>query len=128
MLFAQKLQAQCLGSYQCHLSNFNLRLCKKINKKINVSDSRLSRGGICFCKLTVLILKKPPASFLRVVLLLSPLAVSVTKLLQHQWVYVGVCMLCMHPSGFVGAITCTFVHGFQNNLAQLFSSRSRSAI
>ena len=43
---------------------------------------------------------------------------------------VGVCMLCvcMHPSGFVQAVTSTFMHGFQNNLAQLFSLRSRNAI
>ena len=26
--------------------------------------------------------------------------------------------LCVHMSGFVWTITCTFVHGFQNNLAQ----------
>ena len=31
---------------------------------------------------------------------------------------------CMHPSRFIRAITCTFLHGFQNNLAQLFSMRS----
>ena len=35
---------------------------------------------------------------------------------------------CVHPSGLVRVITCTFVHGFQNNLAQLFSLRSRNAI
>ena len=29
---------------------------------------------------------------------------------------------------FVWAITCTFMHGFQNNLAQLFSLKSRIAI
>ena len=34
----------------------------------------------------------------------------------------------MQPSRFVRAITCTFVHGFQNNLALLFSLRSRNAI
>ena len=28
-------------------------------------------------------------------------------------------------SGFVRAITCTFVHGFQNNMAQLVSSMSK---
>ena len=28
---------------------------------------------------------------------------------------------CVHPSGFVRAITSTFMHGFQNNYAQLFS-------
>ena len=31
-----------------------------------------------------------------------------------------------HLSGIVWAITCTFVHGFQNNLAQFLSSKSRS--
>ena len=35
--------------------------------------------------------------------------------------------LCMCLSGFVWAITCIFVHGFQNNLTQLLSSRIRSA-
>ena len=25
--------------------------------------------------------------------------------------------LCVHPSGFVRTITCTIMHGFQNNLA-----------
>ena len=34
----------------------------------------------------------------------------------------------VHPSGFVRAITATFMHGFQNNLAQLFSLRSISVI
>ena len=28
----------------------------------------------------------------------------------------------------VWVITCTFMHGFQNNCAQLFASRRRSAI
>ena len=32
------------------------------------------------------------------------------------------------PSGFVQAITSTFIHRFQNDLAQLLSIRSRSAI
>ena len=36
--------------------------------------------------------------------------------------------VCMHPSAFVRVITCTFVHGFQSNLAQMLSSRSRKAI
>ena len=36
--------------------------------------------------------------------------------------------LCMHLSGFVQAITSTFINGFQNNLAQVFSLPSRSAI
>ena len=35
---------------------------------------------------------------------------------------------CMHLSGLVQAITCTCMHGFQINLAQLFSLRSRRAI
>ena len=30
------------------------------------------------------------------------------------------CMCIMHPSRFVWAITSTFMHGFQNNMAQLF--------
>ena len=34
------------------------------------------------------------------------------------------CMrVCMHLSGFVWALTSTFMHGFQNNLAHLFSLR-----
>ena len=32
------------------------------------------------------------------------------------------------PSGFLWAITCTFMHGFQNNLAQVFSLTSTSAV
>ena len=35
--------------------------------------------------------------------------------------------MCM-GAGFVRAITSTFKDGFQNNFAQLFSLRSRSAI
>ena len=35
---------------------------------------------------------------------------------------------CMHQYGLVRAITCTFMHGFQNNLAQLLPSRSRSDV
>ena len=60
---------------------------------------------------------------------------SKTKLLQLQF---GVCAcvlyaLCVHacivhPSRFVLAIIGTFMHGFQNNLAQLFCLRSKSAI
>ena len=38
-----------------------------------------------------------------------------------------VCCACVH-CGFVRAITSTFVHGFQNNLAQLFSLKGRIAI
>ena len=38
-----------------------------------------------------------------------------------------VCCACMHD-WFVWAITCTFMHGFQNNLAQLFSLKGRIAI
>ena len=36
--------------------------------------------------------------------------------------------LCVHLSGFIQVIPCTFVHGIQNNLAQLASLRSKSAI
>ena len=40
----------------------------------------------------------------------------------------GVCA-CMHPSGFVWAITPKFMDGFQNYLSQLLSAlRRRSAI
>ena len=38
-----------------------------------------------------------------------------------------VCCGCMRPSRFVWAITCTFMYGFQNNMAQLLSLRSISA-
>ena len=47
----------------------------------------------------------------------------------------GVCALCLrawcvfvHPSGYVQAITCTFMHRLENNLAPLFALRSSSAI
>ena len=40
--------------------------------------------------------------------------------------------MCVHasvrPSRFVRTITCTFMHGFQSNSAQLLSLRSRSAV
>ena len=39
---------------------------------------------------------------------------------------VRACIVC--PSGFLRAITCTFMHGFQNNLAQLLTLTRRSAI
>ena len=42
---------------------------------------------------------------------------SETYLLQFQF-GLSVCVLCVCPFGFVRAITCTFVHEFQNNLAQ----------
>ena len=35
---------------------------------------------------------------------------------------------CVRPSVFVWTITCTIMHGFQNNLAQLLPLRRRSAI
>ena len=38
------------------------------------------------------------------------------------------CMCIVRLFAFVRAITSTFMHIFQNNLAQLFSLRSRSAI
>ena len=57
----------------------------------------------------------------------SPLAVSESQLLQLQFSECAcelVCALsavvrcaCVRPSGFGRAITCTFVHGFQNNCA-----------
>ena len=50
-------------------------------------------------------------------------------MLQFQ---LGVCACivcaCVCPSGFVWAITSIFMNGFQNNLAQLVSLRSSSAI
>ena len=55
-------------------------------------------GNICSCKLMV----------------------KVT--LGRMYVHAGV-----RPSKFVQAITCTFMQGFQNNIAQLLSSRRRSA-
>ena len=65
-------------------------------------------------------------------ILLSLLAVSETELLH---VLVGVCSsisVCMHAclrlSEFVRAITSTFINGFQKNLAQLLSLRSRSTL
>ena len=38
------------------------------------------------------------------------------------------CVHCagVHPSGFAGTITFTFVHGFQNNLTQLFIRNNHS--
>ena len=35
---------------------------------------------------------------------------------------------CVHLFGFVQAITCTFKHGFENNMAQLFSLTSRFVV
>ena len=62
------------------------------------------------------------------VFLSSPLAVkgdiAVTVLVRYMC-----CMhACLSPTGFVQAITPTFMHGFQNCLAQLFSLRSSSVI
>ena len=37
------------------------------------------------------------------------------------------CMCIVRLFAFVRAISSTFMHGFQNNLAQLFSLRSKSA-
>ena len=53
---------------------------------------------------------------------------SETYLLQFQFVALWVHCACIHPSGFVRARTSTFMHEFQNDLAQLFSLRSRSAV
>ena len=36
--------------------------------------------------------------------------------------------MSVRPSGFVQTITCTVMHGFRNNLAQLLSLRRRNAI
>ena len=47
---------------------------------------------------------------------------------RDEIVTISVRYMCVRPSGFVQAITCTFVHGFQNKLAQLSSSRNRRAI
>ena len=43
-------------------------------------------------------------------------------------VYVGAFRFTLRPFGFVQAITSIFMHGFQNNLAQLFSLRRRIAV
>ena len=43
-------------------------------------------------------------------------------------VIISVQCMCVHLFEFVLAITYTFMHGFQNDLVQLLSSRSRSAI
>ena len=39
----------------------------------------------------------------------------------------GVCV-SIHPSGFVRTITLIFMHGFQNNVAELFSLIRISAV
>ena len=44
------------------------------------------------------------------------------------FVFACIVHVCSCPSRFVRAINCTFMHGFQNNLAQLLSSRSKGAI
>ena len=46
---------------------------------------------------------------------------------SYAYVYVR-CACVRHLPEFVRSITSTFMHGFQNNLAQLFSLRSSSAI
>ena len=38
------------------------------------------------------------------------------------------CCACMRLSGYVLVITSIFTHEFQNNLAQLFSLRSKNAL
>ena len=57
-------------------------------------------------------------------------------MVSETWVVVTISVwctcVCVHcacvcPSDFVRAITSTFMHVFQNNLAQLFSLRRRSA-
>ena len=42
--------------------------------------------------------------------------------------YVYIAHACLHPSLFILAITSTFMHEYQNDLAQSFSLRRRSAI
>ena len=56
--------------------------------------------------------------------LLSPLAVKPDSCNSFCKVYRCACMC---SSGFVHAITSTFMHGFQNSLEQLLSLRRRSA-
>ena len=51
----------------------------------------------------------------------------VRQLLELQF-SVCACMGCALCIRAVQAITCTFMHGFENNVAQLFSLRRRSAI
>ena len=69
----------------------------------------------------------------RVSFLSSPLAVkqdiAAAIFVRCMCVCVCVCVsACGRPSGFVWTITSTFMHGFQNNLAQLLYLRRRSAI
>ena len=58
-----------------------------------------------------------------ILLLSCPLAVK-----QDIAVTIFVRCMCMHPSRFVPGITSTFMHGFENSLAQLLSLRRRNAI
>ena len=58
----------------------------------------------------------------------SPLAVSRAYSSCYNFSLVYVRCAWMLPSGFVQAVTCTFIHGFQNYLAQLFSLKSRKVI
>ena len=58
----------------------------------------------------------------------SPLAGKQDIVLQFLF---GVCTCVsasVRPSGFVWTITCTTMHGFQNNLAKLLPLRRRCAI
>ena len=57
--------------------------------------------------------------------------IAVTNFVQCKCVnaFVRACVcVCMRPSGFVQAITSTFMHECLNNLTQLLSLRSRSAV
>ena len=83
----------------------------------------------CFTQINIIQAPKPGYNC-SLNLFRVPLAVNETKMLQLQF---GVCacvvrVMCAHASGFVRAITSTFMYGFQNSLAHLFSLRSRSGI
>ena len=52
---------------------------------------------------------------------------DIVVLISFRCMCVHACCV-MHLSGFVRAIPSIFMHGFQNNLAQLFSLACRSAI
>ena len=51
-----------------------------------------------------------------------------TSLQRARYSCYNFSLVYVRASGFVRAIASTFVHGFQNNLAQLFSLTSRGAI
>ena len=73
---------------------------------------------ICVIGLPELV--KSPIS---IVLLSSPLVGK-----RDIVVIILVWCMCVRPPGFFRTITCTIMHGFQNNLAQLLPLKRRSAI